>query len=433
MSAISSTAPPKVPNTAAVPTPPRKSRLWMGIGAAVLLIVGAVFAYRALAKPAQPKPTATAARTVKAFIAPLDVTLRLSGQTAARNFANVTAPLLRGAENRGSLVLLDLAKSGSLVKKGQLVARIDAQAAQDHIDDLKDTLAQAQNDIKKREAEQKVEWETMQQTLRVTRSQYEKAKLDYSSSEVKVDLERELLKLSMDESEARYKQQQQDIAFRKASQAAELRILQITLERHKEHIGRHSHDLQKYTIRAPMEGLVVMATIFRGGDLAQVQQGDQVFPGQQILKVVDTRSMQVEGSVSQSDSGDLRLGQRAAIGLDAFPDLHFTGKVFSIGALAVGGWRQNYYIRSVPVRIQIEGSDPRLIPDLSAHGDVVLETVPDQVQVPAGAITEEKGKTFVQVKQAGEFIRRDVKPGKRSNTSVAVLSGVNAGEEVRVP
>ncbi len=414
------------------PAPPSRSRAWIWILACLVVIGGAIALYRSMHKaPVTPGPTA-AVRTTQAFAGPLQITLRISGQTSARNFANVTAPLLRGAESRGSLVLLDLANSGSYVKKGQLLARLDAQAAQDHIDDLNDTIAAASNDVQKRQAEQKVEWENMQQTLRVAKSQLDKAKLDFSAGEVKTDIERELLKLSVDEAEARYKQQQNDVAFRKASQTAELRILQLTLERHRRHMGRHAHDLLKYTITAPMAGLVVMSSVFRGGEMAQIRQGDQVYPGQQILKVVDARGMQVEGSVSQSDSGDLRLNQFASVGFDAFPEMKFNGKVYSIGALAVGGFRQNFYIRAVPVRVQIEGSDPRLIPDLSAHCDVVLETVPDQVQVPSGAIQEENGKFFVQVKSGDRFEKREVKPGKKSFTHTAVLSGLKAGDEVRV-
>lgn len=435
MSALPASPPVQQPERRApivVPAPPRKSRKWLGILVILLLVGGIAVAYRMLTKPAAPAAAVASVRTAKAFVGALDVTLRATGQTSARNFANITAPILRGPENRGSMVLLELAKPGSFVKKGQIVARLDAQSAQDHIDDINDTIVQAQSDIKKREAEQKLEWENMQQTLRVAHASFEKAKLDFSTSEVKVDVEREILKNLMDEAEARDKQQQHDVAFRKASQQSEIRILQITLERHKRHLGRHTHDLERYTMTAPMDGLVVMATTFRGGEMGQVQQGDQVFPGQQILKVVDPRSMQVEASVSQSDSGDLRIAQQAKIGLDAFPDLHFQGKVFSIGALAVGGWRQNYFIRTIPVRVLIDGSDPRLIPDLSAHCNIMLDAVETTLQVPAGAVQSENGKTFVSVKNGDQFEKREVALGKRSNTHVAVISGVKAGEEVLV-
>lgn len=425
-----STPPPPVP--AKVPTPGKP--LWVKLLPVVLvLIAGAATAYFAF-RPQSKAPSAVAGpATARAYAGPLVTTLRMSGATSARNFANVTAPLLRGPESRGSLVLLYLVKSGATVRKGEKIAEIDAQSAIDHIDDVKDTVRQAESDVLKRKAEQAVEWDTLQQTVRVAKANYEKAHLEAGAGEVKSDVERQLLKLAEEEAAARYKEQEQDLPHRKASHEAELRILDLTLARHKMHLGRHEHDLQRYTIYASMDGLAVMQTIFRGGELGQMKQGDQVWPGQAIMKVVDPKSMQVEGSVSQSDSGRIRVGQEVEIGLDAFPDAKFTGKVHSIGALAVGGWRQNYYIRSVPVRVSMEAHDARVIPDLSAHCNIVLGRALDVLQVPLAAVRETaENRGEVWIKTPNGFDKREVTLGARNNMTVAVLSGLKAGEQVRM-
>src|SRR5205085_3720513 len=104
--------------------------------------------------------------------------LRLTGQTSARTFTNVTAPMLRSPEGNRALVLMKLAKAGAFVKKGELIAQIDAQTARDHVDDVADSVRQAQADIRKRRAEQEIEWENLQQTLRIAKSDMEKARLD---------------------------------------------------------------------------------------------------------------------------------------------------------------------------------------------------------------------------------------------------------------
>ena len=435
MSALSTpaTTPARAPDSkpALIPPKPGERRPWVIPAVIIVLIAAGIGAYLILARATR-KPVAVAAfRTAKVFVGPLDIRLRVSGQTSARNFANVTAPRLRGPESRGSLVLTKLAPAGSYVKKGDLIAQLDAQSLKDHIDDLNDTLQAAANDVRKREAEQKVEWEDMQQTLRVAKSNLDKAKLDYSAAEVKTDIERELLKLSMDEAQARYNEQVKDVAFRKESQDAELAILRLTLKRHQAHMDRHANDLTKFTIYAPMNGLVAMGTMFRGGEMAQIQLGDQVWPGMPVMKVVDTSSMQVEASASQSDSSLLRLSQSVQIGFDAFPDMKFTGKVYSIGALAVSASRENYYIRNVPVMIAIGGTDPRLIPDLSAYGDVHLRTVANQVQAPLAAVQENGSKATVRVKVGDHWETRAVTLGERNNTYVAIASGLKAGDEVR--
>jgi HlyD family secretion protein len=436
MSALISPSPARAPQTPApiiVPSPPHRSRRWVLLVAAIILIVGGIAAYRMLSTKPQAAPVVSPAiRTTKAFTGPLDVTVRVAGTTSARNFVNVTAPLLRGPEMRNTLVLLELADAGAFVRKGQVVARLDAQQLRDHIVDVRDMVAAAEMEIRKREANHKVDWENLQQTLRVTKAAFDKASLDFSAAEVRTEVERELMRIARDEARARYEQQQKDLAFRQASQAADMRILQIALLRQQRHLNNHLIDLETFTIRAPMDGLVVMSSIRRSGEIAQVQAGDQVMPRQPIMKIVDPRSMQVEASVSQAYSTELRLNQPVHVGLDAFGDVELKGKLYSIGALAVGGWRQNDYIRNVPVRIAINATDPRLIPDLSAHCDIVLETVPNQRQIPLAAVQSRDGKNFVSVKKAQQFETREVTLGKRNSIHVAVLSGLQDGEEVRL-
>ena len=167
-----------------------------------------------------------------------------------------------------------------------------------------------------------------------------------------------------------------------------------------------------------------------------MQEGDQVGPGQSFMKVVNPASMQVEAKANQAESSELRIGQPVIVRLDAFPGLQFNGRVSSIGALATGGWMQNNYIRTIPVNIQIEGSDPRLIPDLSAAGDVLVAKAEQVVCVPLAAIHQHNGRTTVLSGQGGatvlSFEERQVTLGIHNGKEVAVLSGLTAGAEVKL-
>jgi multidrug resistance efflux pump len=395
--------------------------------------MAAYFGNRAINQPAAVSPI-LAAKTAKVTMGNLERTIRVGGQTSAIQFANITAPSMRGPDSNREMILLMTATPGSWVKKGTMVASIDSQSMQDHVDDLGDTIQAASADIEKRRAEQSIEWEKLQQTLRVTKSEVEKARLDYKAAEVRTDIERQLLKLSLDESEARYKQAEGDLDLKKASNTAELRILELTLLRHTRHRDRHVRDVEAFKIFAPMDGLVVMSQIWRGNEMGQVQVGDRVGPGQGFMKIVNTQSMQVEGSINQVESSEFRLGQVAKIKFDAFPGLEFNGKVYSIGALAAGASRSaSAYIRNVPIRVKIEGTDPRLIPDLSASADVVVEKAEgSNVLVPRGAIQVEDGKTVAYVKAGDKFERREVSVGLQNDTHAVALAGLANGDEVRL-
>jgi cobalt-zinc-cadmium efflux system membrane fusion protein len=84
------------------------------------------------------------------------------------------------------------------------------------------------------------------------------------------------------------------------------------------------------------------------------------------------------------------------------------------------------------VRLTIEGHDSRVIPDLSAGADVVLERAENKPVVPLGAIQTENGKTVVYVKNGESFEKREVQIAMKNETHAAIESGIRTGEEVRL-
>jgi len=431
------TNPLPVPTRPAEPAPARpapesrKPRRWLLLSllASMALLAGWL-AYRLLTARPQTADTSAGIRAVKVTSGPFERTFRLTGQTAAVRFASVTVPIMRSPDSRREMVLMYVAKSGSLVKKGDVIAQIDAQTLVDHIEDVNSTIAQSEADIKKRRAEQAVDWENLQQTLREAKAEYEKARLDDSAIEVRTVIDQELSKLWVEETAARYRQLQEDLASMRTVHEAELKVLDITRRRHIRHRNFHAGDLNKFTFRAPMDGLVVMETIFRAGEIAQIQQGDQISPGQSIMKIVDTSSMQLEADVNQTESGQLRVGQKATVRLDAFPGVAFPAHVQTIGAMGVRGWRENYYIRRVPVRVAIESSDPRLIPDLSGSADVLVERRESATLVPLEAVQAADGRHTAWVRNGDRLETRVIRLGPQNATHAVVLAGIEAGQEV---
>lgn len=424
--------PPEPAPLRPVPAPARRPERWRFLlPVSLLLVLLGALAWLALRPQFGGGPPPAALKTAQVIQGTFKRTLRITGQTSARNFANITVPLVRAPDSGRGMTLLRLAKPGTHVKAGDVVAEIDAQNLVDHIDDVKDQVAQASNDIKKRMAEQAVDWENLQQTLRVAKANWDKALLDLKAAEVKTELEREIYRIRAEEAEANYKQLQADIPLTKQRHQADLRILEIAHKRQLIHLENHQQDLTRFTIRTPMAGLVVMQQIYRSGEQAQIQEGDQVAPGQQILKVVDLSSMQVEGAINQTENSELRVGQRARVGLDAFPGLEFPGTVYAVGALAVRPGRgESYYVRTVPVRVAIHGSDPRLLPDLSAWAEVEIESMDNALMVPLHAVHSENGQHFVYVRRGDRFEKRPVQLGPRNQTHVVIREGVRAGEQV---
>jgi multidrug resistance efflux pump len=430
----------EIPRLEPVPPAPKKTRwgLFAGVAVAALLgIVIWVFRHQIFQPQAAPGPVI---RTAQVQRGNLENDLRIAGTVTAKQYASIRAPRLTGPESRGPLTLMYLARAGSMVKVGDVVAEFERRQGQDHVDDVKSQVAQKESDVEKRRAELMIAEETTRQALRVAKGEYEKAQLDMRTAEVRSSIEAALLKVALMEKEATWKQLEEQLQMQQRANQAELRGLELAVAKERNHLGRHVKDLEHMTVTAPVPGLVVMESSFRNGQFSQVETGDQVFPQTLFMQVVDVSEMIVSGVANQADIQGVHIGQQAEVRLDAYPDMVLPGQVTAIGALAApgGGAGRSFsrgtreeWVRGVEIQIAIKDRDERVIPDLSASASIRLSEIPDQLLVPRSAIRHaDDGATLVQVQEGDGFEPREVEIGAMNATYAVVLDGLSENETV---
>lgn len=435
MSALSSSAAPKPafsPSPGLVPVPPPPRRAPWVLAAVVVVLATATGLYLKL-RTSPASQVTNSIRTVRAVRGVLQQNLRLSGSISAKRFADIFAPMMQGPDAGRGLVLISLYPMGTHVKKGQTIAQIDGQSVADHVDDLTSQVSQTDMDLRRMRAQNTAETETFQQAVRAAKGKLDQAKQDMRASEIRSGIDRELLKLSLDEAQAVYDESLRDLPLVAERQRAQLRIAELGQEGTVSHRNRHRVDLSRFTIQAPIEGTVVMKTIRRNGEITQVRLGDELSPGQPFMRVIDPAGMQLDASMNQSESERVRLGQKAEIHFDAYPDIILHGRVAAVGALAVSGRRMSFYVRTVPVRIDIDGTDPRVIPDLTASADVTISSAGEGVIIPREALQENAGKQVVYVMQGDTMTPREVEVGGYNETQVSIVSGLQDGDQIALP
>ena len=407
-------------------TPKQAKPVWP-IAAATLALLAAAWFFRPTPhKAAAPLvvPTARATRGV------VEATRRITGSIIAGRFANIAAPVLRAPDQGRGLTLTFLATSGTHVKEGDVIAELDTADVVDHIDDVQADVAQSALDIKRRKAVYIAQLESLRQRLRVCKATLDKARQDARALEVKPSYQQEYLQLAVKEAQLEFDEVTKQIPLTDERQNADLMVYELSYQYQVRHLQRHIDDLRHCKVRAPLNGMVVMQTVYRGGEMNQIKVGDQVSPGQPFMRVVDPRSMQLDASMSQTESEMLHLGQRATVHFDAFPSLVVHGHIASVGAMAYNGRRINYWVRKVQVRLALDDAGERVIPDLTASADVMVADPAEGLVVPREAVVEEDGKAIVYVKHDGAFAPQEVAIAGVTNTQVAVAHGIQEGDEV---
>jgi HlyD family secretion protein len=399
------------------------SRLRAG---ALLAILPALAACRSSA-PADPGTLAdnTARAERRAFVR----TIRVAGLVAASRSYVVAAPRMAGG-GMGTLVVTRLVRSGTQVKRGDLLVEFDRQTqiknAFDRRSEYMDYLAQ----IRKKQADQQAALARDQSELKQAANALEKAKLALLDREFVSAITAEKNEQFAQEAEARLNQLRETFDLKRRAEQADLRILEIQRDRAKSAMDQAEANAKKLTILSSIDGLVVPKQVFKGSQMGEVQEGEEVRPGLPIVEVVDASAMEVRARVNQADLGVLRIGQPVEVRLDAYPGKMFHGRLEQVAPIGVTS-DMSAKVRTFAAVFSIDGRDRVLMPDLSASVDVEIERVPDVVVVPRDAVAGGDGQAVVFVSNGSSFEEREVKVHTQSDYEVAIASGLEEGAIVR--
>jgi HlyD family secretion protein len=348
--------PPQVDNSR-----PRRLRGWM-VMAAAAAVLGIILFVATRSKTPATGTSAPAASTTPSQV------LRLKGTTEAVQSRSILAPLLAG-QSVPTLTIIHLTPAGTRVKKGDLLVEFDRQAQmRDFVDKqadyakLVDQVAEERAKENSARAKDETELKTAEDNLR-------KAELEMQKTEIVSRIDAEKYQENLDEAKATFDQRRETFDLkRKAAQAA-IRIFEIQRDRTQQTMMHAQANADLMQIRAPLEGVVVLNTIWKQERMGEVQEGDQVRPGVPFMQVVNPSAMQVRVMANQQDFPSLQVGQTAKVRLDAYPDLVFAAKLDQLAPIGESGDFSNK-LRSFVVIVSIEGNDPKLMPDLSAAVDV---------------------------------------------------------------
>jgi multidrug resistance efflux pump len=356
-------------------------------------------------------------------------TLRLNGTTmAARSFA-VLAPKLEGAQV-GSMTITKLAPAGSPVKKDDLLVEFDPQAQTKDYLDKKSTYDNLVSQVAQKQSEEEIARAKDDTAMKQAEDELKRAQLELQRNEVVSRIDAEKNQEAADEAQATVKQLKETYQLKRAAAAAAIRILEIQRDHAQAAMRYAQGNAAKMIVHSPMAGVVVYNTIWLGGRMGTVQLGDQIRPGLPFMAVVDPSQMEVRVQLNQVDVLKVHPGQHAKMHLDAYPGIALTATLEDLSPLGHTG-QFTETVRTFTVRFSIQGTDPRLLPDLSAALDLDLGSQENVLTIPRQSVAFESGNSFVWVKNSGSLEKRAVKTGPQNDVEVVVLSGLQEGDFIR--
>jgi HlyD family secretion protein len=296
--------------------------------------------------------------------------LRLKGTTEAVLTRAILAPVLAGQQVE-TLTITKLAISGSHVKRGDLLVEFDRQAQmQDFIDKQAD-YAKLISQVQEEQAKESAAHAKDETELKQAENNLNKTQLEIQKVEIDSRIDAEKAQENADEAKATVAQLHETFELKRKAAEAAIRILEIQRDRTRETMLHAQANAELMQIHSPIDGIVVLTTVWKQGKMGEVQEGDQVRPGVPFMDVVDPAKMQVRVLANQEDFLSLGVGQTSRVHLDAYPELVFPGRLEEMAPIGRNGDFSSK-LRTFGVVFSITGSDAKLMPDLSAAVDVDL-------------------------------------------------------------
>lgn len=354
--------------------------------------------------------------------------IRLNGTVEAVEAMTIAAPRIAGP-NINSLIITSLIKGGTKVAPGDLLVIFDRQAQIQAALDRRAELNELDQQIRRREAEARAAAARDDSELQRAQSAIERAKLELVKNEMLPRIQAEKNEQALEQARANLQQLTTTYKLKRQAAEADIEILRIRRGKSENAMKQAEVNAGRMEVRSPIAGLAVIRTMWKMSTMSEILEGEEVRPGVPIVDIVNPDRMRIRARVNQVDINQLQTGQPVRVGLDAYPDLSFGGRVAQISPVGVTSSLSSK-MRQFIVLIDVDGSHPNLMPDLTASIDVELERVRGAVVIPRDALRYIGDQAFVRVQNGNGFEERPVTVGSKSATAAVITSGLPEGAAV---
>jgi HlyD family secretion protein len=361
----------------------------------------------------------------------LQLQVNTTGELRSSQMAPAIAPPVAGA----TLQIVQLAKTGDIIKKGDVVVAFDPTEQEYNLAQARSDLAQAQQEILKAKDDAAVQTAEDQTNLLKDKFAVRQAQLDVSKNPILSAIDGKKNLLTLEEAKRALAQLQQDVKSHGVSNQASIDVAQEKQQKARLGIAQAQRNIQSMQVRSPIDGLVFIREnenanggVYFGQALPPFQVGDQAFPGLVVAQVIDLGKMEIEAKVKESERASVKAGQTADVRVDALPGTVFHAKVESVGGMVSNMWFDDPS-HNFDVTLALVKPDPRLRPGFSAHVVIFGDHLDHALSIPQQAIFNMESKPEVYIEGNAGFQPKPVTI-RYLTEGTAIVDGLKAGSKV---
>jgi len=353
------------------------------------------------------------------------VEITSAGELDAKNSENIEGPFGLRRARIWEVKIEDMVDEGTVVKKGDYVARLDPAELSDRIQNEENDLVQSTSQYTQVKLDTALELRKERDNIVNLKYDIEQKRIALQQSQFEPPATIKQAEYEVEKSRRAYEQaiENYELKVEKAvAQVAEARSEMLEDKRWLNFLVSIQDD---FNIIAPEDGMVIYRRNWRGekqGVGSTVRAYDPV-----VATLPDLSKMISRTYINEVDINFVKEDQTVEIGLDAFPDKKLTGNVSEVAN--IGEQRPNTDAKVFQILVEINESDTTLRPGMTTSNTILAEEVEDVMFIPVECIHSQGDSiTYVFKRQGLGFVKTEIITGQSNSDETIILNGINEGD-----
>ncbi len=355
-----------------------------------------------------------------------EITVNTTGELQAENSMDIRGP--SGLERSGlyRIKITELVPEGTIVDSGDFVASLEKSELAKKLKDIETEIQTKKNQYLQTK---------LDTTLEMRQTRDELINLKYSMEENEIKLEQSKFEppatirqaeINLDKAKRNYEQALENYKIKRNKASAKMREVEADLTKTQRKKDEMIELMGMFDVKAPKSGMVIYQRSWNG---KKRKVGSTISPWNPIVATLpDMSSMISRAYINEVDISKIAEGLDVEIGVDAFPDKLFQGKITDVAN--VGEQRPGSDAKVFEVIIRLHETDSVLKPGMTTSNKIKVSHFDSVLSVPIEAIKATDTANYVYKRSTIGLSKQQVNLGKANDNFIIIKNGVKKGDEV---
>lgn len=393
----------------------KKSRIYLiSLGSILLIVIIWIFTGSGSEKETTVK--------VPVKFGKFDITVTTTGELEAKSSEKIIGPENLRDFRIFSVKIENIIPDGTVVDSGEFVASLDRTELVNKMKDQELEIEKLETQFIQTQLDTTLDMRTARDNLINLKYELEEKQIVVDQSIYEPPATQRQAKIELERSQRNYEQAVENYEVKLQKAMANMQEINTSMRKVKSQYNKMLDMLNKFTIFAPKAGMVIYKRDWQGqkqGVGSSINDWDPV-----VAELPNLKEMKSKTYVNEIDISKVRTGQDVRVGIDAFPEKRFTGRVTEVAN--IGQQLPNSNAKVFEVIIEINEYDSILRPAMTTKNEVLTASIDSVLYIPLDCVQSNDSISYVYMSGS----KKQVILGPSNENEVIIRAGLEKDVEV---